>query len=342
MTMGRKPSKPNAIPRFRERRRGNSVWYYYDRGVIDGRRALEPLGSDYGLAIKRWAELEGDRRLPASAGLTFRVVADAYRREVVPTKAIRTASDNVRELGKLLAYFDDPPAPLEKINPLAVRQYLDWRKDAPVRANREKALLSHIWNWARSKGYTDKPNPCAGVHGNRERGRKVYVSDAEFLAIRGKADPITQTAMDLAYLTGQRPADVRRMSLADVRDGALEVRQGKTGAMVRIAVEGELADVITRIKAEAAGRKVASMMMLANKSGKVIGLNALSRRFRAAVEAAGLSGIHLRDLRAKAATDKAESSGSMMEAQRQLGHTNVTMTQHYVRQRRGEKVTPTR
>lgn len=339
--MGRKPSKPNAIPRFRERRRGNRCWFYYDRGIIDGRRVLESLGSDYGLAIKRWAEIEGGRKTAATL-LTFRVVADAYRREVIPTKATRTASDNLRELGKLLAFFDDPPGPLDGITPLYVRKYLDWRKASPVRANREKALLSHIWNWARSKGYTEKPNPCAGVHGNRETGRKVYVSDAEFKAIRAKADPVTQNAMDLAYLTGQRPADVRRMSLADIKDGALEVRQGKTGALVRIDVVGELAEVVARIKAEAAGRKVASMMMLANKSGKVIGLNALSRRFRAAVEGAGLSGIHLRDLRAKAATDKAEASGSMMEAQRQLGHTNVTMTQHYVRQRRGEKVTPTR
>ena len=340
--MGRKPTKPNAIPRFRERRRGHSVWYYYDRGIIDGRRVLESLGSDYGLAIKRWAEIEGNRSAPACATLTFRVVADAYRCEVIPTKATRTASDNLRELGKLLAYFDDPPMPLDDLKPLDVRQYLNWRKTAPVRANREKALLSHIWNWARAKGYTEKPNPCAGVHGNREHGRKVYVSDAEFQAIRAKADPVTQSAMDLAYLTGQRPADVRRMNLADIKDGALEVRQGKTGALVRIAVEGELAEVIARIKNEAAGRRVASMMMLADKSGRVIGLNALSRRFAAAVKEAGLSGIQLRDLRAKAATDKAEASGSMMEAQRQLGHTNVTMTQHYVRQRRGEKVTPTR
>jgi integrase len=341
MTMGRKPSKPNAIPRFRERRRGNSCWYYYDRGIIDGRRVLESLGSDYGLAIKRWAEIEGGRKEPSEM-LTFRVVAEAYRREVIPTKATRTASDNLRELGKLLAFFDDPPGPLDSIKPLDVRQYLDWRKASPVRANREKALLSHIWNWARSKGYTEKPNPCAGVHGNRETGRKVYVTDAEFRAIRAAADPVTQNAMDLAYLTGQRPADVRRMNLADIKDGALEVRQGKTGALVRIGIEGELAEVVARIKAEAAGRRVASMMMLADKSGHVIGLNALSRRFRAAVDAAGLSGIQLRDLRAKAATDKAEASGSMMEAQRQLGHTNVTMTQAYVRQRRGEKVTPTR
>lgn len=44
-----------------------------------------------------------------------------------------------------LDFFNRPPAPLEKIKPINVRQYPDWRKDAPIRANREKApVLSHL------------------------------------------------------------------------------------------------------------------------------------------------------------------------------------------------------
>ncbi|HET7161663.1 MAG TPA: tyrosine-type recombinase/integrase [Rhodanobacteraceae bacterium] len=339
--MGRKPSRAGAVPRLRVRRTGSLTRYYYDHGIVNGKRWREPLGTDYAAAIRRWAELEGEQNIPA-ARATLRDVADAYRREVIPTKAERTQRDNLRELGRLLAFFDDPPAQFEALEPQHVRQYLRWRKGSPVRANREKALLSHIWNWAREQGYTAKPNPCAGVHGNRESGRKIYVDDAQFATIHAKADPVTQTAMDLAYLTGQRPSDVLRMSLADVRDGVLEVRQGKTGALVRIVVEGELASVIEGIKAQASARKVASMRMLANDHGHVIGLNALSRRFRAAVEAAGLSGIQLRDLRAKAATYKAEAVGDARQAQRQLGHTSVVMTEHYIRARRGEKVTPTR
>lgn len=339
--MGRRASRLNAVHNLRERRAGNVTRYYYDHGIVNGKRWREPLGTDYAAAIKVWAEREGESKVP-TARVLFRDVADAYRREVIPTKAERTQHDNMGEMGRLVAFFDDPPCPLESIEPQHVRQYLRWRKGSPVRANREKALLSHLWNWAREQGYTAKPNPCAGVKGNRETGRSVYVDDAQFAAIRAHADPVTATAMDLAYLTGQRPADVLRMTLADVRDGTLEVRQGKTGALVRIAIEGDLATVIERIRAEAAGRKVASMMLLANAAGHVIGLNALSRRFRAAVEGAGLSGIQLRDLRAKAATDKTEASGDARQAQRQLGHSSVVMTEHYVRQRRGDKVTPTR
>jgi hypothetical protein len=70
--------------------------------------------------------------------------------EVVPTKAHATQKDNARELKNLLLFFNDPPAPLEAIEPVHVSQYLQHRgKTAPVRANREKALLSAIWNFAR-------------------------------------------------------------------------------------------------------------------------------------------------------------------------------------------------
>ena len=43
-------------------------------------------------------------------------------------------------------------------------------------------------------------------------------------AIMASADPATsrkRDAMDLACLTGQRPADVLRFRLPDIRDGAL-------------------------------------------------------------------------------------------------------------------------
>ncbi len=87
-------------------------------------------------------------------------VAEKYLVDVAPTKKPATQKDNVREMKNLMAFFDDPPAPLETIQPLHVRQYLTWCKAAPVRANREKALLSAIWNFARDIGCTALANPC--------------------------------------------------------------------------------------------------------------------------------------------------------------------------------------
>lgn len=338
--MGRRPKSPNAIPRLRVRTRGRKNWYYYDHGGKPRRE--EALGSDYGLAIKRWAEIEHASKERSSEVITFRYVADAYRREIVPRKAPRTQRDNLRELAKLIEFFDDPPGPLDAIKPQHVHQYMTWRS-APIRANREKALLSHLWNFARRKGYTDLPNPCAGIAGNTERGRDAYIDDATYRAVWTCADEPLRDAMDVAYLTGQRPADVLRMQAGDIRDGALEVRQAKTGAKLRIAVQGELADVLARIAARKRGYAVHSLRLIVDEDGQPLGKDAMRYRFDAARAAAGVdpATFQFRDLRAKAATDKADASDSR-QAQRQLGHASIVMTEHYIRARRGAKVEPTR
>lgn len=342
--MGRKPTKAGAIPHFRPRKqKSGRVCYYYDHGVgPNGKRREEPLGSDYGLAIQRWAEIEREANPPQQAVLMFAWVADRYMAEVAPAKAPRTFADNQREVVNLKAFFNDPPAPLEAIQPVNVRQYLTWRSKAPVRANREKALLSAIWNFARAKGYTAQPNPCAGIKGNRESGRDVYVEDDQFKAIWQQADACLRDAMDLAYLTGQRPADVLALTDMDVRDGAIHVRQAKTKAKLRIEVAGELAGVLERIRERKRGYKIHNTRLVVNESGRGIGTNAMSRRWAKACDLAGITGLQFRDLRAKAGTDKADSSGDARQAQKQLGHASVVMTEHYLRNRRGQKVTPTR
>jgi integrase len=316
------------------------TFYYYDHGGKP--RHEEPLGSDYGLAIKRWAEIERESNQRVADVITFRYVANRYRAEIIPGKAPRTQKDNNAELTKLLEFFDDPPGPLEAIEPQHVRQYISWRGAARVRATREKALLSHLWNFAREKGYTALPNPCAGIKGYKSPGRQNYVDDETFTAIYDKADAALRDAMDLAYLTGQRLGDVLRMDATAVREGAIEVRQGKTGAKLRIEVTGRLAGVVARIMARKRALPICCTRLVMNAAGQPLNIRAIQARFDAARKAAGVVDVQLRDLRAKAGTDKADDSGDIRQAQKQLGHASVVMTEHYVRARRGAKVTPTK
>ena len=72
-----------------------------------------------------------------------------------------------------------------------------------------------------------------------------YVSDDEFQAVWDKADQTTRDAMDLALLTGQRPADVLKIERTDLRDGAPWIVQNKT--KLAIEITGELAQLIDRI-----------------------------------------------------------------------------------------------
>lgn len=81
-----------------------------------------------------------------------------------------------------------------------------------------------------------------------------------------------------------------------------------------------------------------------NEDGQPLTYYALRSRFDKARELAGIekATFQFRDLRAKAGTDKTDNTGDIREAQKQLGHASVTMTEHYVRKRRGDKVTPTK
>lgn len=338
--MGRIPTRNKQLPAgMRARHRKSKTYYYLDTGEKPRREI--PLGSEYVLAVQKWAELTSGK---AAAQLTFKHVADRYLRDELPKKAPATRKDNLRELAKLLEFFED--APLEEIQPIHVRQYLDWRgQTAKVRANREKALFSHIWNFARDKGITSMTNPAAGIKGNPEAGRDAYIEDAVYQAVWAAAEVPLQDAMDLAYLTGQRPADVLKLSSADIQDGELTVVQNKTGHRLRIAVEGELATVIDRIKA----RKVAGMTLI-TRQGKVLTKAALRGAFDRARDAAILANpdmeakiraFQFRDLRAKAGTDTEETRG-MAAAKDQLGHSSEVMTSHYVRHRRGKLVKPTK
>jgi len=339
--MGRRPSKPNSIPHLRVRKKPSGVvHYYYDHG---GRPRKEtPLGSDYGLAIKKWAEIEHAGAEKPRAVITFRYVADQYRARVIPTKAPSTQAGNLLELAKLIEFFDDPPGPLEAITPQHVRQFMNWREPRKIRATREKALLSHIWNWAREIGYTALANPCAGIKGTKA-GRDVYVEDSVFKAVYDVAGQPLRDAMDLAYLTGQRPSDVLRMDETDIREGLLRVRQAKTGAKVRMDVSGELAALVERIKARKRACDVYATRLVVDDRGRPLTLGRLQDAFVRAREAASIdaAAFQFRDLRAKAASDKAESV-DIRQAQRQLGHSTVTTTESYVRDRLGAKVTPTK
>lgn len=350
--MGRRSKNPGSIPHLRPRKRGKTVYYFFDHGGKPRRET--PLGKSYPEAVRKWAELMAtEAQVPEI--VTFKDAATRYAQLVIPKKRASTAKVNLAELAKLEEFFCNPPAPLAKIRPLHVRQYMDWRTNhgtvATVSANREKALLSHMWNKCREWGFTDAENPCKGVRGYGEAGRDVYVEDDVYRAVWDAADQPLRDALDLAYLTGQRPSDALSMDRRDVRDGFLHISQSKTKHKLRIAIEGELAALLARFSARTFKRRgkntgavIVHTALLLDEHGQPLSKGQLRSRFDAARARAGVekAAFQFRDLRAKAGTDKADASADIRQAQRQLGHSSVVMTETYTRKRKGDRVTPTK
>lgn len=381
--MGRKPSRWLNLPKgMRARPRGQKVFYYLDTGEKPRREIA--LGSDYVTAVAKWAELTSRPPPVTQEPPTFANALDGYgtsngyRRDVLAGKAPRSQQDNEAQIEFLLRFFNDPPAPLDSIEPQHVHQYMRWRvaeakkmaaamnekrrklgrPEQPipadlghVRANREKALLSHVWNYARAEGLTKQPNPCAGIKGFHEEGRDTAPDDELVQRVLAVADQPLAFAIRLAEITGQRPADTLRMSEqhidGPVPGGILNVRQGKTKAKLRIVIEGELAALLQEVlaykKSVTTGTTVRAMQLLVNESGAALTRHMLRDRFDDARAAAGVKKdlFQFRDLRAKAATETDDASGTRA-AQALLGHTTEAMTANYIRHKVGKKVRPLR
>ncbi len=359
--MGRTPTKNWNLPkgmRARTRVSGNT-YYYFETGIV--KRKEIPLGNDYVKAIQQWSELTKNHSSNLNQLVTFKYVAERYTQEIIPTKAPRTRSDNIQQLAKLLEFFhDDPPLALERIEPVHIRQFMTWRgESAKVQANRCKALFSHIWNFVRNSGLTTLANPCQGIRGFTETGRKNYIDDEIYHAVFSVASPALKDAMDMAFLTGQRPADVLKISATHIKDDMLSVTQGKTKKTIRIRLNNDsgqrndLGKLVDRIMTRKRKHKIADVALICGMGGYRMSKGGLDSAFdRArllAVDKADsegkydlvalIKGFQFRDLRAKAATEKADSAG-IEEARRQLAHGSTKMTQHYVR--KGEVVTPTK
>lgn len=322
----RRQSNFDDPPRFHKK---GKVWYHVS-GTTP--RVWTKLSNDRAEALRLWAQREGVKEDDSTR--LFSVIARRYMREVMPTKAASTRRDNEKELANLLRVFGH--VPIDVIAPMHIREYLDIRgQTAKVRANREKALFSHIFNKAREWGYTTAPNPCQGVRGFKETGRDRYVTNEEFEKVKAHAHFTVADAMDLALLTGQRPADVLKIKRTDIRDGALWIVQNKTGARLGIEITGELAAVIERINTRP--RIATNTFLIQDEKGQPLSQHAMRSRFDKARVAANVS-FQFRDLRAKAATD----TGDLAHSQRLLAHKNRQMTEHYVRTRQGERVRPLR
>lgn len=343
--MGRKPTKHLYMPpgmRPRTQKSGK-VYYYLDKG---GKPRKEiPLGGDYVLALQAYVKLQ-EIVAPAS-GATFGDVITKYEAEVLHTLAKSTIATHKSDIKHLRASFDG--APLDQVRPMHIRQFLTKHADKKTTANRCKRLFSTMWNHARGWGYTDAENPCVGIMGHELQKRTVYVTDEVFAAVRAEASAQLADALDMAYLTGQRPGDTISMHEDDIEGDVLLVDQGKTGKKLRMKIEGQLAELLQRIEARKAACKQHSGFLLINANGNKMTRDALRYQYQkarslAAAKHPGMDAeigrMWFYDLRAKAADDSADQRGEQA-ASDLLGHDSVQTTRrHYLR--RGKIVPPTR
>ena len=146
--------------------------------------------------------------------------------------------------------------------------------------------------------------------------------------------------MDFAYLTAQRIGDILNVKITDLKDDGIYFvpQKTKNSSKKKLLIKWttELKEVVKRIRSQ--NNKVNSIYLFYGRGGKQYGYFGISSMFRRSVKKADVKDFHFHDIRAKALTDN-ERLGNQ-NTQLLAGHATRQMTDHYVKQRYVEEVTP--
>ena len=317
--MGRKRRKDRHLP---ERMYLRSGGYYF---VEYGSNSWTNLGRDYVKAMAEYARIRDSNR-PLS---TMSDVIDRYVAEVAPLKAESTYKGNLIEAKYLRAAFGKMEP--SRISGQNVYAYLDERaKTSKVRANREIALLSHMFKKAGRWGAVPTDfNPCRGVERFKEKARDRYVDDAEFFAFRKVAGDFLAAYMDVKVLTGLRQGDLLDLRLDQLKDDGIHVSMRKTGKRQIIQWSVELRAAIQQ--ARRLRRRIGSLYLFSTRSGSPYSRDGFKsiwqRRMTSAVEKGVLATRFTEhDLRRKTGSDT-----TLEHARQLLGHADSGLTQRVYR-----------
>ena len=199
----------------------------------------------------------------------------------------------------------------------------------PVAADRSMPVLSVIMREAERLGYREEgSNPCRGIRRYRRKGRERFLSDAEIrsLAVCLEAlegtRPLAVAAIRLLLLTGCRKTEILTLRWTDHRDGALFLRDSKTGPRT-VWLSRPAREVLDGI-----GR-TSPWVFPAARSGKSRSAGWLDKFwFRVRAEA-GLGDARLHDLRHTYATVALRQGENVLAIGKLLGHGSAQTTLGY-------------
>jgi integrase len=240
---------------------------------------------------------------------------------------------------------------LEDIRPTDVALFLDqW--EGRRSAQTYRSHLSKFFKWCGKKGLRDT-NPATAdiLELEPPEKRNVYVTDEQYHKVRralltgkdGKptrSGPMIQCYLDLTYLLFQRTTDVRllRRDQIDEEKGLMYFKPTKTektsGATVNVQMGPAILHVLSRLKGLA---KMRSIYLIHTEHGQVYGATGIRSAWNRACIRAGVTGITVKDIRSKAATDARKRGYTLEQLKTHMAHSDTATTEDYLH----DKETPT-
>lgn len=272
-----------------------------------------------------------------------------HRETQVRSKVVsaRTLADNESEAKMLRLVFGQMPVTAVKRQHVA--RYLRERCDrqfipAPIRANREAALLSSAYSWAMGlRDWDVNENPCYGVRRNTERPRRRYIETRELARWKQTAPARLRAYVLLKRLTACRQGELLALTRGCLTDTGIRCGIAKTGR-VKIVRWSWALRVTVKAILSLEGKVVplqdpATRALFPNRSGEPLQSRAFKSAWARAMKPyldAGGERFRENDIRAKTASDLSTAA-----AQELLDHASPAITRRTY-QRAPVKVRPLR
>lgn len=201
-------------------------------------------------------------------------------------------------------------------------------RNRPVHANRVAAMLSKAFNLAEEWGWRDYGTNPVRVDRYPEQKRRRYPEGTEPFRLMQALDsaraeaPVFVGLIETVMLTGARVGEIRTARLDWLKADGLHLPTSKTGVKI-VSVPAIARDVIAAMPRPEGCRWV---IPNAEGSGPLATYN---KRWKAVLQAAGISGLNVHDLRRFFASAGLSAGESLSKVGELLGHANTQTTKVY-------------
>ena len=272
------------------------VYYYAWRGKGAPRIMAKPGTKAF---TQEYVRLTKDRKQDAAKEGTIGALIDEYRK-TARYKALSpsTRRDYERIFGAIRLEFGD--CPMGAVEAKGSRRgFLTWRdtmSDSPRSADMHIALLSRLFAYAKDNELILR-NPLERVERLHEGTRRDIIwSDDQLTKLLTEAAPHIRTVAQIALWTMQRQADILTMPTLAFDGERVSIKQGKTGARVRVVAAPDILPVLRDAKEKNRQR------ILVNSFGQNWTSSGFRASWRKEMARLQIKGVTFHDLRGTAIT----------------------------------------
>jgi integrase len=294
--------------------------FYYTREWAAGKDKRHSLGSDYARALDALEKIRRGKEAPEGT-TTVDQAFDLWIEKVVPTRRTEQGIKDIRSRFRRLTSHFMGHMGLNSIRPDDLREFRLWlerRKSRKTKTRYSAESVRHtlrevsmLLDWCVESGYIEKsPVPKRLMPKVGEHLPKPF-STEEVERLLELEEPY-RWVIRLALATGCRWSELCALQAKDLQNGALVVRQQKTGSVKRIPIEPRFAKEIQ------------------SRVGRLVSFSFTSKgSFNAQVTRRSGVKFNVHRLRHTAATTWLSNGVGLEVVSRLLGHKNISTTEIY-------------